>query len=100
MEFQRIQEELDDMGSADYTQRLKEELDEMLDGMGSADYTSTSNASDTDDGTSLFLASGGDEEKNEEKHEKKAKKDMLPHPISFIYSFFTISFIRTSGSRR
>jgi hypothetical protein len=72
-------------------QRAQQELDEMLDGMGSADYTSSTNTSDIDDdGTSLFLASGGDEEKNEEKHEKKAKKDMLPRPISFIYSFILL----------
>ena len=72
----------------EFLQRVQQELDEMLDGMGSADYTSSSNASDTDDGTSLFLASGGDEEKDEEKREKKAKKDMLPRPISFFIHLF------------
>ena len=84
----------------EFLQLVQQELDEMLDGMGSADYTSSSNASDSDDGTSLFLASGGDEEKNEEKHEEKGNKDMLPRPISFIYSFILSFFIRTSGSRR
>ena len=70
----------------EFLQSVQEELDEMLDGMGSADYTS-SNASDSDDGISLFVASGGDEEKDKEKHENKAKKDMLSRPLSFIYSF-------------
>ena len=73
-----------------FLQHVQQELDEMLDDMGSADYTISSNASDTDDGASLFVASGGDEEKDEEKHEKKAKKDMLPRPISFIYSFMLL----------
>ena len=91
MEFQRIQEELDGMDSADYTQRLKEELDEMLDGMGSADYTSSTNTSDIDDdGASLFLVSEGFEEKKDKKDKKDRKhmKDMLFLFLLFIHLFY------------